>query len=275
LVYLWKNDGNPPYPPVDCYTYSRNNLEVTEMNNPYLIAVVDDDEHIRHLVEAYLQKENYRTIGLGTAEEAWILWQTSPPDMWVLDVMLPGMDGYELCRRIRNEAEVPIIMISARDNEVDKILGLELGSDDYLVKPFSPRELVARIKRQLQRWYKMSNPPERVGNLTTPTRIETDQLLLLSEERRVFWYGEEVDLTSKEFTMLKVFADSPNRAFTRDELLTFVWGNDYFGSDRAVDHLIKRMRKKLEHLPIEAVWGHGYRMRTEGGGQTNEASSSD
>lgn len=108
------------------------------MNTNYLIAVVDDDQHIRNLVEAYLQKENYRTIGLGSAEEAWTLWQTSPPDMWVLDVMLPGMDGYEFCRRIRNEAEVPIIMISARDNEVDKILGLELGSDDYLVKPFSP-----------------------------------------------------------------------------------------------------------------------------------------
>lgn len=245
------------------------------MNNPYLIAVVDDDEHIRNLVEAYLQKENYHTIGLGSAEEAWTLWQTSPPDMWVLDVMLPGMDGYEFCKRIRNEAEVPIIMISARDNEVDKILGLELGSDDYLVKPFSPRELVARIKRQLQRWYKLSNQAEKFHSQTTSTRLEIDQLLLLPEERRVFWCGEEVDLTSKEFTMLKVFADAPNRAFTRDELLSYVWGDDYFGSDRAVDHLIKRMRKKLEHLPIEAVWGHGYRMRTDGGEHTNETSTSD
>lgn len=246
------------------------------MNNNYLIAVVDDDQHIRNLVEAYLQKENYRTIGLGSAEEAWSLWQTSPPDMWVLDIMLPGMDGYEFCRRIRNEAEVPIIMISARDNEVDKILGLELGSDDYLVKPFSPRELVARIKRQLQRWYKMSNlVVEGVSIPTTPARIEIGRLQLLLEERRVFWCEEEVDLTSKEFTMLRVFADSPNRAFTRDELLTFVWGDDYFGSDRAVDHLIKRMRKKLEHVPIEAVWGHGYRMRTEGDEQTNEAGTSD
>ncbi|AJS60874.1 response regulator transcription factor [Paenibacillus sp. IHBB 10380] len=246
------------------------------MNNNYLIAVVDDDQHIRNLVEAYLQKENYRTIGLSSAEEAWTLWQTSPPDMWVLDIMLPGMDGYEFCRRIRNEAEVPIIMISARDNEVDKILGLELGSDDYLVKPFSPRELVARIKRQLQRWYKMSNPVvEGVSIPTTPARIEIGRLQLLLEERRVFWCEEEVDLTSKEFTMLRVFADSPNRAFTRDELLTFVWGDDYFGSDRAVDHLIKRMRKKLEHVPIEAVWGHGYRMRTEGDEQTDEAGTSD
>ncbi len=130
------------------------------MNQNYLIAIVDDDEHIRNLVEAYLKKENYRTIGLETAEEAWTLWKNNPPDMWVLDIMLPGMDGYEFCRRIRNEAEVPIIMISARDNEVDKILGLELGSDDYLVKPFSPRELVARIKRQLHKWYRFNQADE-------------------------------------------------------------------------------------------------------------------
>lgn len=244
------------------------------MNNNYLIAVVDDDLNIRNLVEAFLQKENYRTIGLGSAEEAWELWQTSPPDMWVLDIMLPGMDGYELCRRIRNEAEVPIIMISARDNEVDKILGLELGSDDYLVKPFSPRELVARIKRQLQRWYKL-NGQETQTSIAAPVRIEIGQLQLLPDERRAFWQHDEVDLTSKEFTMLQVFAENPNRAFTRDELLTFVWGDDYFGSDRAVDHLIKRMRKKIEHLPIEAVWGHGYRMRADGGEKNNETRSSD
>lgn len=233
------------------------------MNTNHFIAVVDDDQHIRNLVEAYLQKENYRTIGLGSAEEAWTLWQTNPPDMWVLDIMLPGMDGYEFCKRIRYEAETPIIMISARDNEVDKILGLELGSDDYMVKPFSPRELVARIKRQLQRTYKTNLLVEE----TQTTRIEIGQLQLFLEERRVFWQGEEMDLTSKEFAMLKVFADSPNRAFTRDELLTLVWGDDYFGSDRAVDHLIKRMRKKLEFVPIEAVWGHGYRLRTDGSEQ--------
>lgn len=244
------------------------------MNNNYLIAVVDDDLNIRNLVEAFLQKENFRTVGLGSAEEAWELWRSSPPDMWVLDIMLPGMDGYEFCRRIRSEAEVPIIMISARDNEVDKILGLELGSDDYLVKPFSLRELVARVKRQLQRWYKM-NGTEGHSIAASPASLEIGQLQLLPEERRVFWQGEEVDLTGKEFTMLQVFAENPNRAFTRDELLTYVWGDDYFGSDRAVDHLIKRMRKKIGHLPIEAVWGHGYRMRNDGGGRSDETRSSD
>ncbi len=235
--------------------------------NSHLIAVVDDDIHIRHLVEAYLRKENYRTIGLETAEAAWELWKTNPPDMWVLDLMLPGMDGYELCRRIRNEAEVPIIMISARDTEVDKIMGLELGSDDYLVKPFSPRELVARVKRQLQRRDRllMTSDEGMMNTAVATTQIRLGKLQLMLDERRVFWSGDEKELTLKEYELLKVLAEHPNRAFTRDELLTLVWGNDYYGSDRAVDHLIKRIRKKMEKLPIEAIWGHGYRLRTEGG----------
>ncbi|GMK38935.1 DNA-binding response regulator [Paenibacillus sp. CCS19] len=237
----------------------------------YCIAVVDDDMNIRELVEIYLLREGFCTIGLGSGEEAWELWKTSPPDLWVLDIMLPGIDGYELCRRIRAEAEVPIMMISARDTEVDKILGIELGGDDYLVKPFSPRELVARIKRQLQRWYGSTRRSEGQASerdedqFTGQTsRIELNELELVSEERRVFWSGEEIDMTYKEFEMLKVLAEHPNRAFTREELLTLVWGEDYYGSDRAVDHLIKRIRKKIEHLPVEAVWGHGYRMRSEG-----------
>ncbi|GGG66943.1 response regulator transcription factor [Paenibacillus radicis (ex Gao et al. 2016)] len=245
-------------------------------NNNFRIAIVDDDQHIRHLVEVYLKREGYETIAMESAEDAWELWRTSPPDLWVLDVMLPGMDGYEFCRRIRNEGDVPIIMISAKDNEVDKILGLELGSDDYLVKPFSPRELVARIKRQLQRWYKYRNADEsNISPATLPAdRIERGELQLILDERRVFWHGEEIDMTSKEFAMLKVFAEYPNRAFTRSELLTLIWGDDYFGSDRAVDHLIKRVRKKMEQLPIESVWGHGYRMRTEGSVPTNETGPS-
>ncbi|MEK3878447.1 response regulator transcription factor [Paenibacillus sp. FSL H8-0122] len=231
------------------------------MNNQTVIAVVDDDENIRNLVEAYLHKENYRTVGLGSAEEAWDLWRNDPPAMWVLDIMLPGMDGYELCRRIRDEAEVPIIMISAKDNEVDKILGLELGSDDYLVKPFSPRELVARINRQLKRWERLHSSRSAAVLPAVHSGIELGSLLLHPEERRSFWQGAEVELTSKEFLMLMVFAGSPNRAFTREELLGHVWGEDYFGSDRAVDHLIKRIRKKMDGLPLESVWGHGYRMR--------------
>lgn len=232
------------------------------MNN-YLIAIVDDDPHIRELVEAYLKKEQYRTAALASAEEAWEQWKTAPPDMWVLDIMLPGMDGYEFCRRIRREAEVPIIMISARDTEVDKILGLELGSDDYMVKPFSPRELVARIKRQLQRTQKLKTLEDMKQDEALVLQLGAGQLQLVQEERRAFWCGDEVDVTFKEFALLQAFAERPNRAFARDELLTLVWGDDYFGSDRAVDHLVKRLRKKIEQLPVEAVWGHGYRLRME------------
>ncbi|MBB6733845.1 response regulator transcription factor [Cohnella zeiphila] len=243
----------------------------------YTIAVVDDDLNIRNLVEAYLNRENYRTIGLGNAEEAWKLWRSAPPDLWVLDIMLPGMDGYELCRRIRYEAEVPIIMISAKDSEVDKILGLELGSDDYLVKPFSPRELVARVKRQLQRWYRLRSAGEpEAGSAESAEHavLQVGTLRILPEERRVFQGGEEADLTFKEFSLLKVFAEHPNRAFTREELLVLVWGDDYYGSDRAVDHLIKRLRKKIDPLPVEAVWGHGYRLRWNGG-DIHETAASD
>lgn len=245
------------------------------MNRPFFIAVVDDDPHIRELVEACLAKEQYRTAGLASAEEALELWRNDPPDLWVLDIMLPGMDGYAFCQLIRREAEVPIIMISARDHEVDKVLGLELGSDDYLTKPFSLRELTARIKRLLHRWYQARESGAALLQAPLPSasarRFVWGALQVLPEERRVLWNHQEVDLTMKEFELLQVFALHPNRAFTREELLSLVWGEDYFGSDRAVDHLIKRVRKKMAELPIEAVWGHGYRLRVNEGAEQLEA----
>lgn len=235
---------------------------------PFHIAIVDDDPNIRQIVEAYLQKEGYETVSVESAEEALHLKETNPPDLWVLDIMLPGMNGYEFCRRIRMESETPIIMISARDEEVDKILGLELGSDDYLTKPFSPRELVARVNRALRRWDRMRNRtqdsffPEEERHSHVQ---EGGPLVLDTEKRLVYWSGVEVEATSKEFQVLRLLAEHPNRAFSRDELLTLVWGDDYFGSDRVVDDLIRRIRKKLDKLPLETVWGFGYRLRaTEG-----------
>ncbi len=227
----------------------------------FWIAVVDDDVNIRQLVEAYLHREGYRTIGLSTAEEAWDLWQTAPPDLWVLDIMLPGMDGYEFCRRIRSDTEVPIIMISARDEEVDKILGLELGSDDYLTKPFSPRELVARVKRILHRTRSLQQTN---GSLPSPKKPWLANLEIQQDEHRVFWQAQEIELTTKEYQLLEYLVAWPNRAFTREELLTYVWGADYFGSNRAVDDIVKRLRKKLTNLPLESIWGFGYRLRVEG-----------
>jgi two-component system, OmpR family, response regulator CssR len=233
---------------------------------PYQIAIVDDDANIRQIVEAYLQKEGYQTVGLETAEEALRLWETRPPDLWVLDIMLPGMNGYEFCRRIRRETETPIIMISARDEEVDKILGLELGSDDYLTKPFSPRELVARVNRSLRRWEYMRNRSTTAPNEdkeAAADRGEVPALLLDTDKRQVYWQGKEVEVTVKEFQLLRLFADHPNRAFSREELLALVWGDDYFGSDRVVDDLVRRVRKKLDGIPLDTVWGFGYRLRDQ------------
>ncbi|AIF42358.1 response regulator transcription factor [Virgibacillus sp. SK37] len=220
------------------------------------IGVVEDDVNIQNIVSAYLKKEGYDVIISDSAEAAWEIWETNPPDMWILDIMLPGMDGYEFCKKIRNESEVPIIIISAKDEEIDKILGLELGGDDYLTKPFSPRELVARVKRLFKRSFLKNDKEE-----PAQEKVKIDQLLINKEERRIFYKGEEYEVTTKEFDMLLLLVENVNRAFSREELLIKIWGEDYFGSDRAVDDLVKRLRKKLPDLPLETVWGFGYRLR--------------
>jgi len=224
----------------------------------YHIGIVEDDTNIQNIVAAYLKKEGYEVTVVGSAEAAWDIWRSNPPDMWVLDIMLPGMDGYEFCRKVRDESDIPIIIISAKDDEIDKIIGLELGGDDYLTKPFSPRELVARIKRLFKR-SQANGGPER----TMQNRVKSGHLLIYQDERRIFYDGEEYDVTTKEFNMLRLFAENVNRAFSREELLLEIWGNDYFGSDRAVDDLVKRIRKKLPDVALETVWGYGYRLRSE------------
>ncbi|GGC97150.1 DNA-binding response regulator [Thalassobacillus devorans] len=224
------------------------------------IGIVEDDPNIRDIVKAYLEKEGYHVAEMESAEAAWELFQQAPPDLWVLDIMLPGMDGYEFCKQVRKDSQVPIIIISAKDEEVDRILGLELGGDDYLTKPFSPRELVARVKRQLTRWEAMNTNTATAANET----LEVGELSLYMAERRAVWGGAEVEVTAKEFDMLKLLAQHPNRAFSREELLVQIWGEDYFGSDRAVDDLVKRLRKKLADFPLETVWGYGYRLRKDG-----------
>jgi len=225
----------------------------------YHIGVVEDDRNIQNIVAAYLKKEGFTVTVVSSAEEAWELWEGDPPDMWILDIMLPGMDGYEFCKKIRQESEVPIIIISAKDEEIDKIIGIELGGDDYLTKPFSPRELTARVKRLFKRTHPVTDQEEPV----TP-KVKVGHLLIYKEERRIFWCGEEEEVTTKEFDMLLLFAENPNRAFSREALLVKVWGRNYFGSDRAVDDLVKRIRKKLLDIPLETVWGYGYRLRNEG-----------
>lgn len=221
----------------------------------YHVGIVEDDPNIQNIVTAYLEKDGFLVTALDSAEEAWELWEVNPPEMWILDIMLPGMDGYDFCKKIRQQSDVPIIIISAKDDEIDKILGIELGGDDYLTKPFSPRELVARVKRLFNR--------VQTTNVQTTNRIKAGRLLIYKHQRRIFWEGKEQDITTKEYDMLLLFAESPNRAFSREELLVSVWGEDYFGSDRAVDDLVKRIRKKTEGIPLETVWGYGYRLRSE------------
>ena len=225
----------------------------------YYIGIVEDDTNIQNIVAAYLKKEGFKVELVSSAEEAMELWNNHPPDMWILDIMLPGMDGYEFCKRIRRESNVPIIIISAKDDEIDKILGLELGGDDYLTKPFSPRELVARVKRLFQRTEAAKTVVSAEEN-----KIKAGDLLIYKEDRRVFWQGKEVDVTTKEFDMLLYLAEHENRAFSREELLMTIWGDDYYGSDRAVDDLVKRIRKKIPDIPVETEWGYGYRLRIEG-----------
>ncbi len=224
----------------------------------HIVGLVEDDPNIRDIVEGYLLKEGFQVKALDTAEKAWEVFAQEPPDLWVLDLMLPGMDGYEFCKRVRQSSEVPIIIISAKDDEVDKILGLELGGDDYLTKPFSPRELVARVKRHLKRWEVMQ--PDHMN--VQEDIVRAGSLLLNETERSAYFNNQEVEVTTKEFEMLRILAEQENRAFSREELLVKVWGDDYFGSDRAVDDLVKRLRKKMKELPLETVWGHGYRLRS-------------
>ncbi|GAB3791092.1 response regulator transcription factor [Virgibacillus kimchii] len=224
----------------------------------YHIGVVEDDPNIQNIVSAYLKKEGFHVRISGSAEDAWRVWENEKIDMWILDIMLPGMDGYEFCKKIRNESEVPIIIISAKDDEIDKILGLELGGDDYLTKPFSPRELVARVKRLFKRSSVRTKEIEVSADAVKAGEVEIDK-----KDRRIFYKGKEQEVTTKEFDLLLLLAENVNRAFSREELLVKIWGDNYFGSDRAVDDLIKRIRKKLGDVPLETVWGYGYRLRNE------------
>ena len=222
----------------------------------YRIAVVEDDQNIRHIVATYLEKEGFEVELFHSAEGAFDLREENPPHMWILDIMLPGMDGYAFCKKIRETSDVPIIIISAKDEEVDKIIGLELGSDDYLTKPFSPRELVARVRRLFARSYQNIK-------VEKETFIEAGKLTIDEDSRKVMWGDELIDVTVKEFDLLVMMAQNPERAFSREELLNHVWGNDYFGSDRAVDDLVKRIRKKIPEINLATVWGHGYRFSDE------------
>ena len=229
-------------------------------NTGQKILVVDDEEHIVELARLYLAREGYQVEGIGDGSEALARFGLLKPDLVVLDVMLPGMDGLSICREIRKQSQVPIIMLTARDDITDKVVGLEIGADDYLTKPFHPRELVARAKALLRRAHNEPDQPK----LVRAGKLEVDV------ERHEIRHGESrIQLRPKEFDLLALLARYPGRVFQRSELLDLVWGYDFPGYTRTVDVHIQQVREKLAgaHVSdptIQTVWGVGYRLELAG-----------
>ena len=216
------------------------------------ILIVDDDVNIAELISLYLTKECFDTKMVHDGESALKEFETYAPNLILLDLMLPGIDGYQVCREIRAKANVPIIMLSAKGEIFDKVLGLELGADDYIMKPFDSKELVARVKAVLRRCKPKAK--ERI--------LKTDGLEVNLDEHTVTGDGQNIVLTYKEFELLKLFLSNPGTAFTRDRLMEEVWGTDYCGETRTVDMHIRTLRQKLGAYgeKIETVRGVGYRM---------------
>ena len=217
------------------------------------IVVVEDDANIADLLDMYLRREGFRVLQAATGQDGLEIIQREHPRMAILDVSLPGgIDGLEVCRRVRATSPLPVLMLTARDTEVDRVLGLEMGADDYVTKPFSPREVVARVKAILRR---AEGPTERPEVLMAGS-VEVD---LARREARVA--GKVVPLTSREFQLLAFLAERPGRALSRQQLLDGVWGSGWYGDDRTVDAHVRQLRKKLgEALPLNTVWGMGYRL---------------
>ena len=226
---------------------------------PQRILVVDDEPHIVELVRYNLQQDGYEVLAAGDGETALSKSASERPDLIILDLMLPGVDGLEVCRRLRRESAVPIIMLTARGGEVERIVGLDLGADDYVIKPFSPRELVARVRAVLRRHTREVAPPTARPLCVGPLRLDAGT-------HDVMLAGRRVDLTAREFELLRLFMRHPNRVFTRDFLLEHLWGHDFYGSTRTVDMHVSRLREKIEDDPgeprfIVTVRGVGYKMR--------------
>ncbi len=219
------------------------------------VLVVDDEPIVREVVVRYLQREGYTTLEASDGERARIMLEGQKPDLVVLDVMLPGTDGLELCRWIRSRSELPVILLTARGEEADRIVGLELGADDYVTKPFSPRELAARVRTVLRR----TTPPVEIDE-----RLVFEGLELDAGTREVRKEGEELKLTAKEFDLLWFLASNPRKVFSRDQLMSRVWGYEAALDTGTVTVHVRRLREKIEDRPshprfLQTVWGVGYR----------------
>lgn len=226
------------------------------------ILIVDDDNNIAELISLYLTKECFDTMIVNDGESVMPAMETFAPNLILLDLMLPGIDGYQVCREVRAQYSVPIIMLSAKGEVFDKVLGLELGADDYMEKPFDSKELVARAKAVLRR-YKPSNAPTENSN---DKCVEYEDLTINLTNYSVIYMGHTVEMPPKELELLYFLASSPNQVFTREQLLDHIWGYEYIGDTRTVDVHIKRLREKIkDHASwaITTVWGIGYKFEVK------------
>lgn len=224
------------------------------------ILLVEDEKTLAKALKFNLEKEGFRVEVAFDGEEALNAMSGEEPDLVILDLMLPKIDGYEVCRSIRRSSDVPIIMLTARDEDIDKILGLELGADDYMTKPFNTRELLARIKAILRRTVQQA--------AAARSFIKVGDLQIDVIKRKVTVKGREVALTSREYNLLSLLASNPGKVYSREELLEEIWGDDYSGDVRTVDVHIRHLREKIEEFPAEpniilTVWGAGYKFREE------------
>ncbi|MBU5473273.1 response regulator transcription factor [Roseburia sp. MSJ-14] len=226
------------------------------------ILIVDDDVNIAELISLYLTKECYDTRMVNDGEEALAVYEQYQPNLILLDLMLPGIDGYQVCREIRTKSNVPIIMLSAKGEIFDKVLGLELGADDYIMKPFDSKELVARVKAVLRR-YQPSKPEAPASDIKC---VEYPDLIINQTNYSVLYYGKPVDMPPKELELLYFLASSPNQVFTREQLLDHIWGYEYIGDTRTVDVHVKRLREKIKDhksWSLATVWGIGYKFEVK------------
>ena len=226
------------------------------------ILIVDDDNNIAELISLYLTKECFDTKIVNDGEEALVAFEHYNPNLILLDLMLPGIDGYQVCREVRAKANVPIIMLSAKGEIFDKVLGLELGADDYIMKPFDSKELVARVKAVLRRY----QPVKQEEPTVEIKCVEYPGLIVNLSNYSVMYNGNAVDMPPKELELLYFLASSPNQVFTREQLLDHIWGYEYIGDTRTVDVHIKRLREKINDHPswsISTVWGIGYKFESK------------
>ena len=230
------------------------------------ILIVDDDYNIAELISLYLTKECFETKIVGDGEEALRVFPEFQPNLILLDLMLPGIDGYQVCRELRSTSQVPIIMLSAKGEIFDKVLGLELGADDYMIKPFDSKELVARVKAVLRRYQAPVQTPASSATEQHGNFVEYPDLIVNLTNYSVIYNGHSIELPPKELELLYFLASSSNQVFTREQLLDHIWGYEYIGDTRTVDVHIKRLREKIkgnDKWALTTVWGIGYKFEVK------------